>query len=124
MAIIKQLQGMGTYESQYGTFYKFEATLDDGRMGEVSTKKPDTWKVGDTVDVEATTGNYGTKFKFKKPELQARPQDKSTQNRIDASWAIGQAISAGSRSLEEIEETAKALLKLRDKMLEDGTTNS
>lgn len=101
---IKAIQGSGTLDLHGKTFYKFEVTLDDDSTGEVLALKADRWKVGDEVEVNRVTNNYGTKFKLSVPESNrttsnfqrgngGRSTDPETKLRIDASWAIGQAVT-------------------------------
>ena len=100
---ITAVQNNGTYDGAYGTMFKQEVTLDDGTTGEVSAKSEGKWKVGDVVEVQRTETKFGTRFKFSIPqEGGARPngssgssfkQDPETQFRIEASWAIGQAVT-------------------------------
>ena len=118
-----KIQSLGTpreWESKYGKLYEIEAVLDNGKAGTVNCKRPDTWKVGDEVEVIESEGKYGTLFKFSRPEKaqgQFSAPSSDVQKRIDCSWAIGQAIAAGGRTLEDIEQIASELLSLRDKML-------
>lgn len=115
---IAEIQQSGTWESQYGLMYRMEVTLEDNRAGEVNAKKPDAWKVGDEVEiVDAKPNPRGlTKWKLQRPEQKSFGASPDTQRRIDASWAIGQAIAYGKRNIDEIEVTALALLKLRDEI--------
>jgi hypothetical protein len=74
--------------------------------------------------VEAKPNPLGlTKWKLQRPQPGgAKPDD--VQRRIDASWAIGQAIQlgfAGGESLpsdERLLERAQYLLTLRDKLMQ------
>lgn len=115
---IAEIQQSGTWESQYGLMYRMEVTLEDNRAGEVNAKKPDAWKVGDEVEiVDAKPNPRGlTKWKLQRPEQKSYGASPDTQRRIDASWAIGQAVAYGKRKLDEIEVTAIALLELRDRI--------
>lgn len=113
------------WEGKFGTMYETEATLEDGRIGQVNMKRPDTWKIGDDVNVEATEGTYGLKFKFSKPDTfsgaQRSPAEKdAVQRRIDASWAVGQAINMlpPSATFDTIKRNARLLLELRDEIAE------
>lgn len=119
---ITQMTTPKQWEGMYGTMYEAEATLDDGRVGSVNMKRPDTWKIGDEVNVEATEGTYGLKFKFSKPQtfsVQRSPAEKdAVQRRIDASWSIGQSIAMlpTSATLDTIRHNAYLLLELRDEI--------
>jgi hypothetical protein len=122
---ITQMTTPKQWEGKFGTMYETEATLDDGRIGQVNMKRPDTWKIGDEVNVEATEGTYGLKFKFSKPDTfggaQRSPAEKdAVQRRIDASWAVGQAINMlpPSATFDTIKRNARLLLELRDEIAE------
>lgn len=122
---ITQMTTPKQWEGKFGTMYETEATLEDGRIGQVNMKRPDTWKIGDDVNVEATEGTYGLKFKFSKPDTfsgaQRSPVEKdAVQRRIDASWAVGQAINMlpPSATFDTIKRNARLLLELRDEIAE------
>ena len=122
---ITQMTTPKQWEGKFGTMYETEATLEDGRIGQVNMKRPDTWKIGDDVNVEATEGTYGLKFKFSKPDTfggaQRSPAEKdAVQRRIDASWAVGQAINMlpPSATFDTIKRNAWLLLELRDEIAE------
>ncbi len=124
---IAQVTQNGTWESQYGLLYRMEIILEDNRAGEVLAKKPDQWKAGDEVEIiEAKPNAMGlTKWKLQRPQAGqpgGRPDD--IQRRIDASWAVGQAVQCilimGERPNdldEEIEAYALRLLKIRNKLI-------
>jgi hypothetical protein len=121
---ITAVQNNGTYEGAYGLMYKQEVTLDDGTTGEVSAKSEGKWKVGDVVEVQRTETKFGTRFKFSIPqEGGARPngfsskQDPETQLRIEASWAIGQAVAMGAQEHAEIVKAGLALIDARNALI-------
>jgi hypothetical protein len=123
---ITAVQNNGTFDSQYGTMYKQEATLDDGTTGEVSAKTEGKWKVGDKVEVQRTHSQYGTRFRFSIPKEEGAPgapssgkyqQDPETQSRIEASWAIGQAVAMGAKSHEELVAYGLKLLDARNALI-------
>jgi hypothetical protein len=120
---IQAVQNNGTYEGSYGTMYKQEITLDDGTTGEVSAKSEGKWKVGDVVEVQRTETKFGTRFKFSIPqEGGGRPnglkQDPETQLRIEASWAIGQAIAAGERSHDKLVAIGLRFIDARNALIQ------
>ena len=125
---ITAVQNNGTYEGSYGTMYKQEVTLDDNTVGEVSAKTQGKWKVGDTVEVQRTETKFGTRFKFSIPqEGGARPngfsgssfkQDPETQLRIEASWAIGQAVMLGAREHAELVKLGLTLVDARNALIQ------
>ena len=130
---IQAVQNNGTYEGSYGTMYKQEVTLDDGSMGEVSAKTADKWKVGDVVEVQRTETKFGTRFKFSIPQEaggqqggarsngfsgSSFKQDPETQFRIEASWAIGQAVAMGAQEHAEIVKAGLALIDARNALIQ------
>jgi len=123
---IAQVTQNGTWESQYGLLYRMEIILEDNRAGEVLAKKPDQWKAGDVVEiVEAKPNAMGlTKWKLQRPQPGGVGKPDDVQRRIDASWAIGQAIQlgfAGGESIpsdEALLERAQYLLTMRDKLMQ------
>jgi hypothetical protein len=134
---ITNVQQSGTWTGQYGVMYRMEVTLDDGRTGEVSAKKPDAWKVGDECEIEKEEQTqYGTRWKIRKPGFTngpsgafSGPKNEETTKRIDASWALGQAVAlwacnpAASKQvadLENLKQLAKAILATRDELINDG----
>lgn len=136
---ITAVQNNGTYTGAYGTMYKQEVTLDDNTTGEVSAKSENKWKVGDTVEVQRTETQYGTRFKFSIPQDQAPTaganrtfkKDPETEYRIEASWAIGQAVSMGAKTHDKLVSQALTLLDARNAVImalkgakEEQTTNA
>ena len=120
---ITAVQNNGTYEGAYGLMYKQEVTLDDGSTGEVSAKTADKWKVGDVVEVQRTETKFGTRFKFSIPQDGGKPggnfqKDPETQLRIEASWAIGQAIAAGERSHDKLVAIGLRFIDARNALIQ------
>lgn len=126
---ITAVQNTGTYEGSYGTMYKQEVTLDDNTVGEVSAKTQGKWKVGDTVEVQRTETQYGTRFRFSIPKEPGAPtsggfqQDPETQFRIEASWAIGQAVAQGAKKHEELVAYGLKLLDARNALISSMKAN-
>lgn len=134
IGVIKSAQNNGTWESANGTMYVQEIELEDGRVGSVNAKKPGRWQAGDKVEVkEATPSKYGTRFKLGLAlNVSARDVEKGTtsraaswkfpddrQNQINASWAIGQAISMGYNDGEAILDHARKLLSYRETLIKE-----
>ena len=122
---IQAVQNNGTYEGSYGTMYKQEVTLDDGSTGEVSAKSEGKWKVGDVVEVQRTETKFGTRFKFSIPQeggfksgSSSFKQDPETQLRIEASWAIGQAVMLGAREHAELVKLGLTLVDARNALIQ------
>lgn len=57
---INQVTGAGTWDSPYGTMYRYEITMDNGDVGQALTKKEqqETYVIGDTIDYEFTDGKF------------------------------------------------------------------
>lgn len=125
---IASVQNTGTYEGSYGTMYKQEVTLDDNTVGEVSAKTQGKWKVGETVEVQRTETQYGTRFRFSIPKEAGAPsggyqKDPDTQHRIEASWAIGQAVAMGAKRHEELVAYGLKLLDARNALISSLKAN-
>jgi len=119
---ITAVQNNGTYEGKFGLMYKQEVTLDDGSTGEVSAKTENKWKVGDEVEVTKTETTYGMRFKFALPGQQnggggGWKQDPETQYRIEASWAVTEAIQLGAKTHAELVSKALGCLEARDAVI-------
>lgn len=129
---ITQVQGMGHYDGQYGRMFKYTVSLADGVEGEASSKsQPPPWKEGDTVWYEVTGEFRGTpRLKLSKQDPNAprggftgggaRASDPHLQARIDASWALGQAIQWNMAACTPVDSEAtlmnqaRTLLRMRD----------
>lgn len=59
-ASVTGVQGNGTWESKYGTMYKFEISFDNGDSGEYSCKSPtqDKFVQGQSVDYTISSREY------------------------------------------------------------------
>lgn len=131
-AKIEYISTPESWEGKMGTMYQANIRLDDGTEGQVNMKTPDRWTVGDEVEVaEHKETNYGAKMKIQKPggtftgPSGTRKSDPEVQRRIDASWAIGQALTrlpadanvqdAGAKN--RLYKDALALLEVRDSVI-------
>lgn len=58
--VVKSVSPQGSFESQWGTFYKFILEFEDGFSGEYLSKSEHQNKfiVGQSVDIEVTTREY------------------------------------------------------------------
>ena len=67
---ITQIQGAGTYDSQYGMLYKFEYTFEDGQSMTANHKTQDCpYKVGDEVEYIVKGSNaHGSYGQVKRPD--------------------------------------------------------
>jgi hypothetical protein len=57
---VSNVQATGTFESQYGIFYKYEVEMENGDLGEYSSKSDSQTKfvIGETVDYEFIDGQF------------------------------------------------------------------
>jgi len=83
--IVKSVNPQGSFDSQWGTFFKFMLEFEDGMKGEYLSKSENQNKfiVGQSVDIEVTTREYnGQKINKIKPvsnfQQSNTPQSKST----------------------------------------------
>lgn len=68
---VKAVQGAGTYDSQYGTLYKFDYTMEDGTTLSANHKSQNPLPVGTEVDYEIRgTNDYGSYGKVSKHKEQ------------------------------------------------------
>lgn len=121
---IKNIQGAGTFDSQYGMLYKFEYEFETGLLALVNHKtQSPPFKVGDTVEVELTGEFKGVKTaKLKKnTDYDAPKGSPTTQMNIERQWAINAAISIlkdfpdyASADFNQIKAYAIQLTKIRD----------
>ena len=64
---VKSVQGSGTYENDYGTFYKFEYEMEDGTSLSANHKGQTPFPVGAEVEYEIRgTNEYGSYGAVKK----------------------------------------------------------
>jgi len=69
-SVVTSAQGNGTWESKYGTMYKFEISFDNGDVGEYNSKSQDQNKfvTGQEVEYTITSREYnGNTFYTIKP---------------------------------------------------------
>ena len=91
-----------TWQGSHGLMYAFDVDLSDGTTGSVNTKSPNKWKVGDSVEYQASSTHHGTKLKLDNPGFSGAPaggsrnSDDSTRG-IIASWAVGVAMQVADR---------------------------
>jgi hypothetical protein len=125
MKKIQLIQGAGTFDSQYGTLYKFEYQFEDNTWLVANHKEAKSpFKPGDMVEIEVTREFNGVPHgKVKKPE-QARPQSGGREQVIERQWAINAAIQflknndpdycPMPHTLDNVKNLAIELSKIRD----------
>ncbi len=65
---VQNVQGSGTWESQYGLMYSFDYVMEDGTAFKANHKTDKHFNVGDEVEYEITKENeYGKMGKIGKP---------------------------------------------------------
>lgn len=119
------------WQWQGKTFYDFWVKLEDGSEGTAASTSPEAppYKVGEEVEYEKQTNNWGTKLKIKKMKAQGQSGDKQAywaekDERISRQWAINAAMEylahatteAKQFNLDEIQIVAKQMLHLRDNL--------
>ena len=104
---ITNIQGAGTYDSQYGTLYKFEYTFEDGTTLVANHKTQNSpFNVGDSAEYEVKGSNdHGSWGKVGKPD--ANPQrggnDHDRQDAISRSVALNNAVQLHQGDTTEAE---------------------
>ena len=121
------------WQWQGKTFHDFWVKLEDGTEGTASSTSPEAppYKVGEEVEYDKQTNNWGTKLKIKKMKAQGQSDDKQAywaekDERISRQWAINAAMEylvhatteAKQFNLDEIKNAAKQMLHLRDTLNE------
>jgi hypothetical protein len=123
-AKVETVQGMGDWTSPSGAvLYKFEYTLDDGTVG-LAFHQSDNAKfmTGDEVEfeVDKVYQDGSKKLRLRKPGGQSfrpspngRGQDPKQLERIERSWAMGQAVSmCGVADTKDSKTVAAHMLKV------------
>ena len=128
---VKNVQGKGTWESNYGTLYQFIYEMEDGTTLQANHKKQDgAFAVGAEVEYEITSTHdtYGNKGKVKKPDSGFSGGRKEFDT---TGVEVGHAISNGvqiavakhgaATELQHIESYARKILGLSAKMKAEVT---
>jgi hypothetical protein len=137
---IVSIQGNGTWNSQHGMLYSFEYSLLAGAVVSANHKTPASpFKVGDVVEYEIKgTKKDGRSWgSVRKPQDQAPNSDQTSNstpskqgsrdnvgNIIDASWAIGHALTlkpydlSDAASREKLKLASISLIHLRNSIVE------
>lgn len=101
-----------TYEYNGETYHARIVTLENGESGQVSSKTPDRWKVGDEVEYTIKAGQYGNKMSLKKPDSSRYGGNESSKY---PSFAVAYAkdlVVAGKVELKDLEPTAKRIMDI------------
>jgi hypothetical protein len=115
--------------------HSIEVTLSDGTKGEVNATRVDRWSVGDEVVIKSKNeSQYGLKLSldkagygngnsggFSSPSRQgnARQDQIETQWAINASIEVNKGLGKDNLDREAIKEGAKALLEIRDEIINE-----
>ena len=112
---VKSVQANGTYDSQYGTLYKFDYEMEDGASLSANHKSQTPFPVGTEVEYEikGTTeyGNYGKVGKPQVGNFSSNGTQKKSQGST-ASFALSYAkdlVVAGKIEFEQILPSATKL---------------
>lgn len=89
---VKSCQGVGDWNNEHGTFYKFEYTMEDGATLTASHKKQEGFAIGASVEYEIKgTNEHGSYGSVKKPDT--GNYSGSGVSRVDSSSNRGYALS-------------------------------
>lgn len=102
---INNIKGSGTWTNRNNeTMYQYDVLLEDGTVGQVSSKTQGKWNVGDNVayKVIPSNNNYPDKLKLDKPEYanshsQASNQSFGTSAKIAYQGCVNNASNLASR---------------------------
>jgi hypothetical protein len=102
---ITNIQGAGTYESQYGMLYKFEYTFEDGTTLVANHKSQSSpFNVGDSAEYEVKGSNdHGSWGKVSKPDAQPHRSNADNQDAISRSVALNNAVQLHQGDTTEAE---------------------
>tara|TARA_R100000657_G_C4669350_1_gene113590 strand:- start:827 stop:1261 length:435 start_codon:yes stop_codon:yes gene_type:complete len=127
--LVKSITPQGSFESQWGTFFKFILEFEDGMKGEYLSKSENQNKfiVGQSASIEVTTREYnGTTINKIKPastfqggdkSYTPAPKDNKTQEYIIKQNALTNACNiVGEADIPKIIEIADAF---KDYVLND-----
>lgn len=125
-SVIRNIHGDGSWESQYGIFYRFEYEFEDGTVLKASHKEQKSpFSIGETVVYQITkTSEFGKMGKVSKPKEQFYGKQKGGTG-SPASFALSYAkdmavanIANGNpMSSKDVMEVADAFYKwLTEKM--------
>lgn len=62
-AKVEEIISVREYDGQNGKVWYYKLAMDNGEVGEIGKKKPDFFKVGDSLTYTIESGQYGNKFK-------------------------------------------------------------
>ena len=137
--VVKSITPQGSFESQWGTFFKFILEFEDGMKGEYLSKSENQNKfiVGQSASIEVTTREYnGTTINKIKPastfqgvdkSYTPSPKDNKTQEYIIKQNALTNACNiVGEADIPKIIEIADAfkeyvLNDIKPKSTNNGT---
>jgi hypothetical protein len=92
---VTNVQSNGTWEGKFGLMYKFEIEMENGDIGEYSSKSKDQDKfvAGQEVEYEFIGGNFPkVKPVYQKPGFSGFKEDPNRQKKIDKWAGLGRAI--------------------------------
>lgn len=122
-AVVKSVLPNGTWDSKYGTMYKFEVHFENGDYGEYNSKSQDQTKmvVGQEVEYTRTSREYNGNMYYTIKPVQPQSfgggykgKDPKTEGRIVRMNVLQRAVDlciAGKVGLADIKSTAEGLEK-------------
>ena len=126
---VKNVQGAGTWDSQYGTLFSFEYHFEDGTVLKANHKTDNGYfKVGEEVAYTVTKDHpdYGKSGKVKKPEAQNNGfKPKNMGKGSQASFALAYAKDYAGFHIEKgVDYTSDQILETATKFNEWLKTNA
>lgn len=126
---VKAVQANGTWDSNYGTMYKFEYIMEDGQVVNANHKENKHLDIGTEVEYEITNSEYNNgKVKKYNPEYAGggfTPRQGNSDNLkgVKIGHAITNAVSMyvalggdGKNRMDAIEMYAKEIYELSEKL--------
>lgn len=113
---VTNVQSNGTWEGKFGLMFKFEIEMENGDIGEYSSKSKDQDKfvVGQEVEYEFIGGNFPkVKPVYQKPGFSGFKEDPNRQKIIIRQSSLRSAVEylkGAEASLEEVFEAAEQMI--------------
>ena len=128
---VTNVQSNGTWEGKFGLMYKFEIEMENGDIGEYSSKSKDQDKfvLGQEVDYEFVGGNFPkVKPVYQKPGFGGFKEDPNRQKLIIRQSSLRSAVEylkGAEASLEEVFEEAEKMINwVNEKPKQTNTSNT
>lgn len=120
---VKSVQGAGTYDHpQYGTFYKYEYTMETGETFVANHKSQKPFNAGDQVEYEIKgTNDHGSWGKISKPKEEWKKKGGGDLIGIKVGHALNCAsvLLSGTKYIgdrEQIKKAAKMIYEISEEL--------